>query len=761
MIAKRLGIVFAFLLVTAVPIWDALFAGQAIGEFDAVRHMAPWNGPAPDQPWDVLQADSVLQFYPWRHMVLDAWGKHQLPLWNPYELAGTPLLANSQSGGFYPPHIVLGLLHVPTAFAMALLAWFHLTLAGLGVYALARRLGAGRLGAFVGGSSFSLSVFMLEWTALPSVPSTVAWIPWLLAGICSIFDSETRILRIPWLGVAGTAFSAAMMILAGHLQFAAYGFMAAILFALGFAIKDVRKRPRPTGVAAASFLAALILGGAMASPQLLPVLQFSKLSWRQNAPSAQGYESYVAGAIKPFELANLTIPSALGSPREAVKVDDRTFSAYWPLLAKQGANLAESAVTIGPLVMGLLFLVPWRRKELWIVAAMAVLALLLALGTPLNALLYYGVPGWSATGSPDRIIVLFVLGACVLAAVAVDHAHAVPGYRRLAVLVLPLVIGLCLTPLAGLAPDAGRAQQLVDVLRGAATGEAFSSLALAVLLAGIGLAILLFPRAAKYRMGLAVFPLVIAWSGYASNIVPTGDPLPITESTDMARVAIVNTNWSIPIAPNAIYPPNTASLSGLHEIGGYDSLLDGAAVRLMERIDRTDPSRPDTGPAPPENGNMMFVKPSLDRAQLAEAGVTKIYWPPPGGGLTDYRVENLPGPGRITGGEIVEDGYDHQTITLAPGASSVIERDRNLPGWVNAWDGYPLGGSVWREIRPLPNQPKIELLYVPPGLRLGMTVGVLGWILAAVCVAFGAGKGRPVLPQGPEAAKITSNSNEG
>ncbi|MFX9069623.1 hypothetical protein ABTN30_20170, partial [Acinetobacter baumannii] len=87
---------------------------------------------------DVLQADGVLQFYVWRDMVFDAWGKGQIPAWNSYQLAGTPLLANSQSAAFYPPHILMGLLHVPTAMAMTLLAWFHLFWAGLGCYFLSR-----------------------------------------------------------------------------------------------------------------------------------------------------------------------------------------------------------------------------------------------------------------------------------------------------------------------------------------------------------------------------------------------------------------------------------------------------------------------------------------------------------------------------------------------------------------------------------------------------------------------------------------------
>ncbi|HSI71841.1 MAG TPA: hypothetical protein VK934_01580, partial [Fimbriimonas sp.] len=93
-------------LTPLLVLWRAVFMGQVIGPFDQIRQMQPWVGPVPAQPWDVLQADGVLQFYPWRQLVFESWGRFQVPFWNHYELAGTPLLANSQSAAFYPPHIL-------------------------------------------------------------------------------------------------------------------------------------------------------------------------------------------------------------------------------------------------------------------------------------------------------------------------------------------------------------------------------------------------------------------------------------------------------------------------------------------------------------------------------------------------------------------------------------------------------------------------------------------------------------------------------
>jgi hypothetical protein len=723
-------------LLSIIPLWRAFLPGQAIGAFDQISHMAPWNGPAPTKPWDVLQADSVLQFYPWRHLVFDAWSKGQLPLWNPHELAGTPLLANSQSAGFYPLHVLIGLLHVPTVPAMTFLAWFHLTWAGLGVYALSRRLGASRLGGVIGGSSFALSPFMLDWTALPSVITTVAWIPWVLFGVVAIFRREefaslTQLSR----AAVGLALAVGMMILAGHLQFVAYGLMAAVILAIGLLLVKPESGPRPTSSSSLACVLGLILGIGIAAPQLLPVLQYGKQSPRQNKPTADGYGAYVRDAIKPFELANLTVPDALGSPREVgSSIDGHTVSAYWPLWVKNGANLAESAVTIGPLVLALLFLAPWKRREVWPVAILAAIAFLFALGTPLNALLYFGVPNWSATGSPGRIVVLFVLGACVIAGLGVDRGIALGSKMKLGILLVPLLGGVVFGVLfPSLSPDPGAASVIVTALKGAATSEAIVTILITSGLAALGLSLMLFPEALKYRRAFVAFPAVLAWLAYASNLVPTGSPLPIEDAKPGGpRVAILNPGWGIPWAPEDLYPPNTASLSGIDELAGYDSLLDRQTVGLLQDIDGKNP-------APGENGNMMLIKPGFDPAKLSAAGVTQIYSLRALSGLAQpteangYLAYDLPGPGRLTaeGGtaEITDDGYDHQTISVTSGTTRVVERDRMMPGWTDSAGHVSPAGSVWRTIDLTPGQTKIELKYDPPGLRTGLIIGLAAWIL--------------------------------
>ncbi len=699
-------------LAPLIALWPGL-TGLAVGPFDQIRQMAPWNGPKPIQPWDVLMADSVLQSHVWRTLVLDAWGKGQLPLLNPYEFGGTPLLANSQSGGFYPPHIILGLLHVPAGFAGFLLAWFHLALAGLGLNALVRRLGGSAPAGLTGGLLFSLSPFMLGWTALSSVISTLAWLPLALACVTDVTNRKS------WLALTACI---SMMLLAGHLQFSAYGIGAIVLMALPLSSPQ-RKAGASDGrgpslllLKAGAVFAALAFGFALAAPQVLPVLAWSKESHRRNSPTEKGYQDYIGSAIKPYELANLGHPMALGSPREPIQVGGQTIATYWPPLVKPGANFAESAISLGAVAFALLFAVPWRRRETWSLAALGGLAFLLAIGTPLNRLLYFFVPGWSSTGSPGRIESIFVLCACVLAGLAVDRlsekkAQIAAGAGLVVALLLAFVL-----------PGLAEATEAAAALRGAATASVLPSLLIALCLAGG--AVFLSKKSLWAIPAGAV--LVAAWT-HALILVPFGVPLEPPKGDPDARIAVVNDQWDILTARPALLPPNLASLGGLHEISGYDSLTSRTEVEMLRTASGSN------DPAPPANGNMMFVKPTFDLDALAEDGVTEVWstksMPQLGAGESrnGYIVQKLEGPGIASYGggnvKLQQQSYDHMTAQIVgkPGGNLTV-RVLAQPGWTATAEGgkeIPLSPGYWLEANNV-SASSVEFVYRPPALRTGV-----------------------------------------
>ena len=741
-------------MIPLIPLWRAVFLGEAIGPFDHIRQFAPWNGPKPKDAWDVLQADGVLQFYVWRDLVFEAWRNGQAPFWNPYELAGTPLMANSQSAALYPPHILMGILHVPTALAITLLAWFHLFWAGLGTSKLVRALGGTEVGGVVAGASFALSPFMLSWTALSSVITTVCWIPWALWATNRCFRTESQ-----RLGFVTLALSSGLMLLGGHLQFVAYGIGAVVLYSVLRLAVPEESGSDSRGRSLLAMVGALCVGLAIAAPQLLPVLKHSADSHRRNVASEAGYESYIASAIKPFEFANLVTTKALGDPRSAVEVGNGlSVAEYWPPMAKPGANFAESAVTIGPLVLGLLFLVPWRDRRTWPMAAIGVLALLLAMGTILNKALYFGLPGWSSTGSPGRIIVLFVMAACVLAGLAVPKGAVEKRPFEIAFLFFIIVGVSSALVLPGTMPQWLQGMdQLGEAVKQVAQVGVMPAVIISVVLGIAAFVLGSGQQHRKYAWFLPIAPVLLTVA-YGITLIPTGKPLESLEATRSKdlypvdrfnRIAFINDNWGLIAAdPNALMPPNTAAISRWHDLAGYDSLLNKGTKTLLDEVNGADS-------APPANGNMMFVKPTFDPKKLAEAGVREAWSRKPLEGIGEpltqedgYYRYRVPGLGRLSieGGQCKPISETlNQIKAQVQGPGRLVLRDRNLPGWLPKVDGrhVPLVGTTWLEIDIPAGDHQVEFNYVAPGFMTGVYLAFPAWLLIFGSIALGLRNGRP------------------
>jgi len=401
-----------------------------------------------------LLRDILTFFHPWQTAVRELVRSGQLPLWNHDTFCGVQLLANLQSGVFYPANWLHWFL--PFDFSLTLGMVFHLAIAGALMRTFLVRVGVGGWGAFLGGALFAFSGWSLSYLEFPMKLGSAVWIPLMWIGLWEAMRDGRRH------GVAKIAAAIALSLLAGYPQLTMLGLISTALFAL-FLIPEAVGTPGITRsqqfYRVAALPAALIVAGLAAAAQLLPSAEMAELSSKVTS-----YDATVAMSRSlPWKaLPGLLDPFFLGFPGV-----DR----YW------GGELVEfcfGAIHIGGL--GLLLaaaalptmLVPRGRKRRhrgevpeaavvpvfvtrFLVAGFVV-GLVLALGrhTPIYPLLHEFLPGFGRTRWPATAALLMVLHLAPLAGIGLTHVRR--SHRRIRIVAIAAIaVGAILTGTALLA----------------------------------------------------------------------------------------------------------------------------------------------------------------------------------------------------------------------------------------------------------------------------------------------------------------------
>ena len=386
-----------------------LLLGEQLGQSYSLFTQPPWQAAAPAEPLPArgVFPDIALGHHPWAAVARDQLQDGHLPLWNPYEYGGMSLLGNMQSALFFPLSWLLFLLPLNTAWGIV--ALLKTLLAGLGAWALARELGAGRYGALLAGTVFMLSApftFLLQWP----LATVFALLPWLLL-------ATAWAARSPGPGpVAAVATAFGLSILAGHPESALIAVSAAGVFFIGL-LAFGRERP---GRPLATWLGGLVLGTAIGAVAVIPFVQ---ALW----PSITRIEhGAVADAFSlPWSsLLQFGVPGIFGNGEPDVYGYPQYLyvSGYFGLPA---------------LVLAALALV-WRRREAGVLAlaATAAVGLLAAYGVPPVSWFLELVPPWSDSIFGERVYSVLALAGAVGAGLGLSSLEL----RPLALWRVPVVV---------------------------------------------------------------------------------------------------------------------------------------------------------------------------------------------------------------------------------------------------------------------------------------------------------------------------------
>jgi hypothetical protein len=133
-----------------------------------------------------LKYDMIDQAYPWRYFIGQCLQEGILPLWNPYQLLGSPIHADPQSSAWYPVTWFFGYISGYNIYTISIDFLLHIFLAGTGMFYLARKLDLRNETAFLMGISYMLSGFFIGNAQHFMWIISGTWIPFILGAFLQL-----------------------------------------------------------------------------------------------------------------------------------------------------------------------------------------------------------------------------------------------------------------------------------------------------------------------------------------------------------------------------------------------------------------------------------------------------------------------------------------------------------------------------------------------------------------------------------------------
>lgn len=400
----------------------------------------------------IARGDLLLYFYPLRDYAAQAVREGRLPLWNPYTFMGTPFLANSQVGFFYPFNLLTAWL--PAELALSYQIPLHLAIVSLGMYVLALQgLRLSPIAAFASAMTLGLGGYFGAQAEHINQVQALAWLPFQLLVIFNLSTPSTHsvslsaspaknIARTFWLvyrndvaSLCVFALIIAFQVFAGHTQSL---FISLVTVGITACVRLFALPVKTAFIKMGILILAGVFGGWLSAVQLLPTYELSQ--W-----SARGTRMTLAEAAS-FSWRPWVISRALLPP-----YGDPLFPEYISYIGVAGLALAVLACVA--LFLG-------RKNHIvgkphFVLAiTLLLLGFVLAIGisTPLFSLLYAYVPGFSQFRVQARWLIMFNVGVAMLVGLGVEHlpklqTYVKPNLSRWVILVAWVVVLISLIAL--------------------------------------------------------------------------------------------------------------------------------------------------------------------------------------------------------------------------------------------------------------------------------------------------------------------------
>ena len=380
---RNLTIILGLIILVLVLFYPIVFSGKTFGSPDSLN---------PRGASIILQEMNKLD--------------NEFPLWQPWIFSGMPTAdAFTFISSLYFPNYILNLFFLSSNLTQLL----HLLFAGIGSYLLLRFIGLSCLSAFLGGSAFMITPFMITMIVFGhgSQMMTAAYIPWIMMFTMKLFRNPNLI------NIGILAILMGFQLQRAHVQIAYYTWMLIgtyVLITFILNIKDKKSKDKPL-ISLGAFTFSAILAIAIALVIYLPSLEYTPFSVRGGSGGGADYNYATSWSFSPKELLTFFIPSALGFGGQTYW-GDMPFTDY------------PNYMGIITLLLAIIGFVYKRDRFMWFLFTTSLLAIFISFGKNLAIiydLFYSFFPFFNKFRVPAMILILVQFNTCIMAAIGMDH----------------------------------------------------------------------------------------------------------------------------------------------------------------------------------------------------------------------------------------------------------------------------------------------------------------------------------------------------
>ncbi len=629
--------IFPVLIITGLVLlffWQFFLKGllpipsdTIIGLYHPFRDLYAKNYPRGIPFKNYLITDPVRQIYPWKNLAVYMEKNLNLPLWNPYSLSGTPLLANFQSSVFYPLNILLFIL--PFSLGWSVLIFMEPFLAGIFLYFYLENINLNKFSALLGSVVFSFSGFFIAWFEWGTVTQVALWLPLVLLSVDRIFGSPQEKSKIKnqkskiqvksknlisWSFIFTFSLSSAFF--AGHLQTFFYLFLVSFAY---FVVRWVQFGKDRKILFVCIILNAFFL--ILTSVQWVPTLQLILLSARNIDQSPLTNP----GWFIPWQnLVQFVAPDFFGNPATL---------NYWGIW-----NYGEFVGYIGilPLILAFFALFFRHDKKTFFWGSTFFISLIFALPTIFAKLPFLFKIPFVDTAQPTRFMFIIDFSLSVLSALGLDYFLKSKSKKEIfypLIFIGIVVIALWLFVLLG-----GRIDKNLIANLSIAKHNLIFPTFIFLISAIIFLVPILFKKSNRLTtilcisiVGLTVFDLFrFGWK--FNPFTKKSYLFPNTQTINFLQKQ--KGKFRIMTTDSRILPPNFSVVYKLEDIAGYDPLY---LSRYAELIAASQRNKPDINPPfgfnriiTPHNYNskivnLLGVRYILSLSDINKTGFKKVF----------------------------------------------------------------------------------------------------------------------------------------